>query len=255
MSAQRRDSVSAAWQRSWFGPCVGGALTFALAAGTGGAFANTAIETETAQIGKQGEWAISNSLEYAKGRDGTSGQTLTQFEYAISDRAEILIEPFFVVWDHPKGERKRSGAGDLEITPSYMVVLEDGWVPAVLLATKVKIPTGSKALGGSGKYDFYPYLIFGQHYGDWIFNANLGVNFARNIDSNSYHTRVVWDVEAEREFGHWTTFLEAFRAEDGVKTVSTSLQYQVAKHVNGFGVVSYNENHESVVRFGLNIEF
>ena len=78
----------------------------------GGAYANTAIETETAQLGKQGEWSISNSLEYGKAKDGTSGQSLTQFEYAITDRAEILIEPFFYVWDHPKGERRHSGAGD-----------------------------------------------------------------------------------------------------------------------------------------------
>lgn len=221
----------------------------------GGAYANTAIETETAQLGKQGEWSISNSLEYGKAKDGTSGQSLTQFEYAITDRAEILIEPFFYVWDHPKGERRHSGAGDLEITPSYMVVLEQGWVPAILVATKFKIPTGSKALGGTDKVDYYPYLIFGQHYAGWAFNANLGVNFAKNVDTSGYHKRVVWDLEAEREFGNWTTFWETFQAEDGVKTISTSLQYQVTKHVNGFGVLSRNENHESVLRFGVNIEF
>jgi hypothetical protein len=218
--------------------------------------ANTAIETETAQLGKQGEGNFSQSYEYVHGRDGTSGGTLTQFEYAITDRSEILIEPFFYVWDHPKGERRVSGRGDLEITPSYMAVLEDGWVPAVVLATKVKVPTGERSVGGTKKYDFFPYVILGQHYGDWTFNANLGVNFARREDTSGYDHRVVWDLEAEREFGgNWTTFWEAFRAEDGVKTVSTALQYKWIDHVNTFGVLSYNENHEVVYRMGFNVEF
>ena len=94
------------------------------------AFANTAIETETAQLGLQGDFAFSQSIEFAKGKYGSSGGTLTQFEYAITDRAEILIEPFFYLWDHPtKGEKREDGVGDLELTPSYMVVKENGWVP------------------------------------------------------------------------------------------------------------------------------
>ena len=218
--------------------------------------ANTAIETETAQLGKRGEWTFSQSYESVKGNKGSSGGTLTQFEYAITDRVEILIEPFFYAWDHPKGEARKSGVGDLEITPSYMVVVEDGWVPAVVLATKIKVPTGALSVGGTDKTDYFPYVILGQHFGGWTLNANLGVNFSKNVDSGGYHKRFVWDVEGEREFsGRWTTFWEAYRAEDSVKTVSTSLQYQWAKHVNGFGVVSYNEDHETVLRFGFNIEF
>lgn len=57
--------------------------------------ADTAIETETAQIGEQGEIGVSQSLEYEKATDGYHMGTLTQFEYGITDRSEILIEPFF----------------------------------------------------------------------------------------------------------------------------------------------------------------
>src|SRR5689334_13743758 len=94
--------------------------------------ANTAIETETAQLGKQGEIGTSNSLEYEHAKDGTSFGTLTQFEYAITDRSEILIEPFFQHWERPDGGPNQHGLGDLEITPSYMVVVEDGWIPAIV---------------------------------------------------------------------------------------------------------------------------
>jgi hypothetical protein len=219
------------------------------------ALANTAIETETAQIGKQGDVGISNAYEHVHSNDGSGGGTLTQVEYAITDRSELLIEPFFYVWDHPDGESREHGYGDLEITPSYMVILEDGWVPAVLIATKVKVPTGSQRVGGSGEYDYYPYLIFGQHYGGWIFNANIGVNFAGREEGDGFDRTTVWDLEAEHEFGNWTTFWEAYSAEDGVNTASTALQYQWLKHMNVFGVLGYNEDHETIFRAGFNLEF
>ena len=69
-------------------------------------YADTAIETETAQIGKKGDFAVSQAYQYARATDGTSGESVTQFEYALSDRAEILVEPFFYTFDHPKGEKK-----------------------------------------------------------------------------------------------------------------------------------------------------
>ena len=40
-----------------------------------------------------------------------------------------------------------------------VAVLEREWVPAVLLAMKVKAPTADKNVGGSRKFDYFPYLI------------------------------------------------------------------------------------------------
>lgn len=220
------------------------------------AFANTAIETETAQIGAKGDIGFSQSVEYAKARDGKSGGTLTQFEYGLSDRAEILIEPFFYQWEKPDDGEKTSGLGDLELTPSYKVVLEDGLIPDILVATKLKVPTASTKSGGTRKYDIFPYLIFGQHYAGWTFNSNLGVNFAKPAEGGAYERKVVWDVEAEREIApNWTAFFEVFSAEEGVKTASTALQYQIGKHFNAFLAVGYNEDHEVIVRPGFNLEF
>src|ERR1700704_1280162 len=98
-----------------------------------GSFADTAIETETAQIGRKGESNFSQAFEFEHASDGDGSGTLTQFEYGLSDRSELLIEPFFYISQSPNDGAKQSGAGDLEITPSYMVVLEHGAVPAVLL--------------------------------------------------------------------------------------------------------------------------
>ena len=234
-------------------------LLLLLVVSSGEALANTAIETETAQIGAKGDIGISNAVEYADAKDGTSGGTLSQFEYGLSDRSEILIEPFFYIWDHPDDEDKVDGTGDLEITPSYMIVLENGWVPAILVATKVKVPTGSKKAGSSGEYDYLPYLIFGQHYGDWIFNANVGVNFVtppRDAESQATQHTTTWALEAEREFGErWTTFFEVFSSEDEVKTASTALQYQWNDHMSTFGAFGYTEDDEAIFRVGFNLEF
>ena len=219
------------------------------------AHADTAIETETAQIGKKGDVGFSQAYEYAHAKDGASGGTLTQFEYGLSDRAEILIEPFFYTWDHPEGEPKVDGLGDLEITPSYQIVLEDRWMPAILVAFKLKVPTGSKDAGSSGKFDYLPYLIFGQHYGGWTFNANLGANITTPEDGRKYGKTFTWAFEGEREIAPNTTlFLEGFSTEDDVKTVSTALEYQWTEHINTFGAVGYTEEKEGTFRFGFNYE-
>lgn len=220
------------------------------------ALADTAIETETAQLGRQGESNFSQAYEWEFAQDGKGEGTLTQFEYAMTDRSEILIEPFLYIHDSPDGERSVSGLGDLEITPSYMVVLEHGWVPAVVAALKVKVPTGEKKVEGTGKFDYYPYVILGQHYGGWTFNANLGVNFAQRIDSSAYDKTVVWDLEAEREIlPRLTWFVEGFSAEDAVKTASTSFEYQFTPRFNAFAVYSYTEEHSNVARIGFNVGF
>ncbi len=219
-------------------------------------FANTAIETETAQIGAKGDIGFSQSVEYAKARDGKSGGTLTQFEYGITDRTEILIEPFFYQFDSPDDGEKVHGVGDLEITPSYKFLLEDGLIPDILIAAKIKVPTASTKTGGTRKYDFFPYLIFGQHYEAWTFNANLGVNFAKPAEGGSYQRKVIWDLEAEHGFAeNWTAFFEVYSAEEGIKTVSSAVQYQFGKHFNAFLAVGYTEDHEVIVRPGFNLEF
>lgn len=220
------------------------------------AFADTAIETETAQIGQKAEWNFSQAYEYESAKDGTGQGTLTQFEYGITDRSELLIEPFFYVKVSPDGEKSVSGLGDLEITPSYMVIKEVGWVPTTLLALKFKVPTGSTNVDSSGKWDYYPYVIFGQHYGGWTFNANAGQNFAGNAHGGGFTSIFCWAVEAEREIlPELTLYAEAFSTEDGVPTGSTALQFQFTDHFNAFVAYSYTSEHSNIGRIGFNIGF
>lgn len=133
------------------------------------------------------------------GRDGSETIfTLNQYEYAFSDRAEFLIEPFFYEWGRPKGERRFQGTGDLEITPSYMVHLETGATPAVVLAFKLKVPTASNRAIGTRKFDYYPYVILGKKCGNWIFNANFGYDFITSPSDGPLKNQWMYDLSAER---------------------------------------------------------
>jgi hypothetical protein len=232
----------------------GVALTFSARA-----LADTAIETETAQIGARGEMNISNAIEGEKASDGKALGTLTQFEYGITDRCEILIEPFFQQWEFPDGEPSTHGRGDLEITPSYEVVREVGGRPALLLAMKLKVPTGSKPDFSTGEYDYFPYIILGKHMGDWTMNANLGVDFITKsvVDGDVIepgHDQIVWDLEFEREVAHDTTmFMEAYSAEEGIITGSMAVEHQFTRHFNLFLAAAYDEDGTYLVRTGFNI--
>ena len=174
----------------------------------------------------------------------------------MSDDAELLIKPFFYTWDHPTGESKVGGLGDLEITPSYQFVHEDRWIPAILFAFKLKVPTGSVDAGSSGKPDYLPYFILGQHWGGWTFNVNLGVNFVTPPDGEPWTHTKTWAVETEREIApNLTLFLEAFSTEDHVRTASTALEYQWTEVVSTFVAAGYTEQDESIFRVGVNFSF
>jgi Putative MetA-pathway of phenol degradation len=224
--------------------------------------ADTVLETETAELGHQGEWLVSNSVQFEKSPEGRARFTLFQYEYALSDRAEILIEPFFQEWISPKGGEKIHGAGDLEITPSYMVSLETDSAPAVVLAFKLKVPTGKKPDIGTGKADYYPYVILGKHVGDWIFNANLGVDFIGRVRGANLRDQGIFDLSAERKISdRLSLFGEVFantavaKGEKGTQAVAAAFEYQQTSNFNYFVSVGYDSDKTYNIRPGFNIHF
>ena len=240
--------------------------TFALAALIAQTLrADTVLETETAELGKKGEGLISNSIQLEHTPDGRTQFSLTQFEYAITDRAEILIEPFFQQWEHPKGGKSFHGMGDLEITPSYMIYLdnEKSWEPAIVLALKVKVPTARNREIGTGEYDYYPYFIFGKKIGHWLFNVNLGVNFFGQTEGEPYRkNQLIYDFSVEREITpKWSVFAEVFgntKPEVGGKGTfagAIATEYKFTEHFNAFVSVGYDTDRVFNVRPGFNIPF
>jgi Putative MetA-pathway of phenol degradation len=226
------------------------------------ACADTVLETETAELGRQGEWLISNSMQFERGPEGRGRFTLFQYEYALSDRGEILIEPFFQEWVSPKDGENFQGAGDLEITPSYMISLETERAPAIVLALKVKVPTARNLDIGTREFDYYPYIILGKHYGDWTFNANLGVDFIGRVDGEQLRNQGIYDISAERRVSQKLSFFgeifgntSAARGEHGTVGGAIAFEYQLTKHFNYFVSVGYDSDDLFNIRPGFNIHY
>lgn len=226
--------------------------------------ADTVLETETAELGKRGEGLFSFSVQCERDKDGSTAQfTLTQIEYAITDRAEILIEPFFQEWDQPKGGKRFHGMGDLEITPSYMIILEKPYVPAVVLAFKLKVPTAKNRDIGTGKFDYLPYVIFGKTYGKWVFNVNLGYNFITSPSRvDQLKNQFIYDLSVEYKVTpKWSVFAEVFAnsspatGSKGTFSAAVATEYQFTNHFNTFISVGYDTDGLFNVRPGFNIPF
>lgn len=229
---------------------------------TGTAYADTVLETETAELGKQGDWLVSQSIQYERAPDGHSFATVTQFEYGVTDRAEILIEPFFQEWDHPKDGDAFHGMGDLEITPSYMVVLEGDAMPAIVLAMKLKVPTAKNRDIGTGKTDFQPYVIIGKHFGEWTLNANFGVDLVGRVPGADLRDQFIWDFSVQRTLTeNLSVFAEMFGnsspaiGEKGTVAGAVAMEYQLGKHCNVFLSVGYDSDKVVTLRPGFNVFF
>lgn len=225
--------------------------------------ADLVLETETAELGKKGDVGLSAGVQFEKERDGgRTAFTLNQFEYAVSDRAELLIEPFFHEWDHPIGEARSQGRGDLEITPSYMVKLEKPRRPAVVLAFKLKVPTGSTPDISTGKYDYLPYVILGKHYGKYTLNANLGYNFITSTREEKLSNQFIYDFSVERAMTpKWSLYAEAFAnsspasGQRGTLSGALATEYHFTKHFNAFVSAGYDTDHLVNIRPGVNLDF
>lgn len=225
--------------------------------------ADLALETETAELGKKGEWLVSTALQFERERDGSTALfTLNQYEVGLTDRAEILIEPFFLEWGHPKGEKSYHGMGDLEITPSYMVILETEKTPAVVLALKVKVPTARNRAIGTREWDYYPYVILGKKWHDWLFNANFGRNFITSPADEPLKDQWIYDFSAERVITEkWSIIGEIFgnsKAAAGEKATfagAIATEYKFTEHFNTFVSVGYDTDHLMAIRSGFNITY
>ena len=232
---------------------------------TGLLHADLVLETETAELGKKGDGLISAALQVERDKDGGLAYfTVNQFEYALSDRAEILIEPFFYEWDRPKNGPAYSGVGDLEITPSYMMMLDDphSWLPAALAAFKLKVPTATNRDIGTGKFDYQPYIILGKNIGPWIWNANIGYDFVTHLKGERLKDEFIYDLSVQRNITERLgLYAEIFSnsspafGEKGTFAGAIAAEYKFNEHFNVYTSLGYDTDNVTTLRSGFNIEW
>ncbi len=141
------------------------------------AHAQQPLETETARPLRSGAVELQTSFEYQHSADGTELATPLGFEYGITNRVSVLVEPVFYTSIRPKAGRTATGLGDLEATLSYLVAQERRRLPALEIAGEIKAPTARNAIIGTRKTDFAAYLFASKRHGKFDTHANIGYTF------------------------------------------------------------------------------
>jgi Putative MetA-pathway of phenol degradation len=135
------------------------------------------LETETARPLKKGQVEVQATFEYQTSKEGTERAAPLAFEFGLTDRLSLLVEPVLYTSIRPKLGRRASGFGDLEVTLSYLFAKEGRRRPALAIAGEIKAPTARDALIGTGKTDFAAYLFASKRFGKFDTHANVGYTF------------------------------------------------------------------------------
>src|SRR6267378_711440 len=116
-------------------------------------YASQPLETETARMLPPGVCKIELTGEYQTSHDGTERAIPLVFEYGLTSRTEITVEPVFATSIRPKAGTKASGFGDVEVTLTHLFLPEAGSAPALAVAGEIKLPTAGNRQIGTGKTD------------------------------------------------------------------------------------------------------
>jgi hypothetical protein len=143
-----------------------------LAAGT--VYASQPLETETARMMPQGVFKIELTGEYQTSKDGTERALPLVFEYGLTPRTEITVEPVFFTSINPKVGASATGIGDVEVTLTHLLLPEEGGAPAFAVAGELKLPTASNRQIGTGKMDGTIWAIASKRLGRLDLHGNLG---------------------------------------------------------------------------------
>jgi hypothetical protein len=131
------------------------------------------LETETARLRVQGAVQTGTNVEVQTSTEGHEWALPLLFEYGITNRWELVVEPVARTWIRPDVTPRATGVGDTEITLEYLARAEsDAW-PAIALAGEVKAPTARNTLIGTGQRDFAAYLIASKRFGNVDTHVNV----------------------------------------------------------------------------------
>ena len=148
------------------------------------------LETETARQLRRGQIELGAGYEFQHSKEGNETAIPVAFELGVTNRLGILIEPVPYTAIRPKSGTPATGAGDLEITMSYLVRRESPRLPALALAAEEKIPTARNNLIGTGKADHTAYVIASKMLGRFDNHFNVGYTVVGSPRGQSLQNRV-----------------------------------------------------------------
>ena len=131
------------------------------------------LETETARLRVQGAVQAGTNIEVQTSSEGREWAVPMLFEYGITNRWELVVEPVARTWIRPRATPRAAGIGDTEITLEYLARLESSTWPAIAVAGEVKAPTARNTLIGTGQPDLAAYFIASKRFGNLDTHVNL----------------------------------------------------------------------------------
>lgn len=254
-------------------------LTTALLLLAGGAaYASQPLETETARLLPAGIFKIELTGEYQRSGDGTERAVPLVFEYGLSPRTEIAIEPVFANSIRPKSGKTANGIGDVEITVTHLLLPEAGSAPAFAVAGEVKLPTAKNRQIGTGKTDVTAWAIASKRFGRLDVHGNLGYTVVgrpagtrlKNVFSyavaEELHVSPRFDVVGEligntsstgdnaEGTGAGTPVISS-EAPSGETSLMAGMRWHISRDVFVSMGLSYDNNHALLIRPGVTWRF
>jgi hypothetical protein len=245
----------------------------------GAAYASQPLETETARLLPAGVFKIELTGEYQQSGDGTERALPLVFEYGLTPRTEVAVEPVFATSIQPKVGRVANGVGDLEITITHLLRPEADSLPAFALAGEVKLPTATNRQIGTGKTDLTAWGIASQRFGRMDVHANLGYTIVgqpagtrlKNVISfavaSELHVSPRFDVvgeligntsstgdKAEGTSGSGGTLISS-EAPSGETSAMAGVRWHLSSDVIVSMGLSYDNNHALLFRPGVTWRF
>jgi hypothetical protein len=155
------------------------------------------LETETARPLRAGQLEVGAGYEFQQSKEGDETAIPFAFELGITNRLGLLVEPVAYTAIRPEVGPSATGAGDLEITASYLLRDESGRIPALALALEEKIPTAKNTLIGTGKPDHAAYIIASKRFGRFDTHANIGYTIVGSPAGLSLSNRIMGALATE----------------------------------------------------------
>ena len=255
---------------------IGITSTFLAASACGGPCDAQTLETETARLLPRGSVEVGGSFEYQTASEGRERAIPLIFEYGITDKLELALEPVPYTAIRPSTGPRATGLGDLEITLAQLLVHEKGARPAFAIATELKVPTARNKLIGTGKMDYTAYLIVSKRFDSADSHFNFGYTlpgspagtplsgYMHGAAAIVYRPRTRTELFAEvlgqtaaseqgGEGGNGTTSAPVPEAGGAELVATLGVGRQVSPATLLFASVSYDNNSAMLIRTGFTV--
>jgi hypothetical protein len=217
------------------------------------------LETETARPLRAGQLEVAGGYELQDSREGSEIAIPFAFELGLTNRLGLLVEPVPYTSIRPEAGSSTTGAGDLEVTLSYLVRKESGRLPALALALEEKVPTAKNTLIGTGKADHAAYIIASKLFGRFDTHANLGYTIVGSPAGLALSNRITGALATEFAMTPATSLygeVLASTAAGGGEGAPTAPGAPVSPEVSGdqiFGTVGISHAFFTGSRFSLGV--